>query len=440
LPSRGVCTRSSWLKSWFSRPSIVRLGVRGRHVAVVEPVLVVLLVVRGDRGHRPAVREPVVQRQAGPQRLAVDAVVAERLDLVDVVRELVGTLDLAAEVAARAVGRQRKTGAGLRADDPRQVAVQLLRRVLHQERGVALVAVLGVQHLRDRLEVLGGRPAQLRADVGALLRVDVALAVVLVDEVPAEPVDAAVELAGQHVRDQRQHDVAAALVVVVLTGRDVDATGEFVARLARDEVDRTRERAAPEQRRLRPLDDLDAFEIVELVARDVAGDEDAVDEEAGVGAAEDVRHAADRRPHGGARVAAAGASEALPEREAGGLVGEIRDALDAGLLDRGLRERGDRDRHVDEVFLALARGHDDLAECGFALQRRIGRAACRLCPRGRRYTGARGGHRGHQDCSLHEPPPKCPFLPARVSMAPLRGRVGRRVRRVHAGSPQCGHA
>src|SRR3546814_20777005 len=59
-----------------------------------------------------------------------------------------------------------------------------------------------------------------------------------------------------------------ALETVEATVGDIASSFERFRRLRSDEVDRAAGRVLPEQRTLRPLEDLDAFEIISLVERE----------------------------------------------------------------------------------------------------------------------------------------------------------------------------
>src|SRR3546814_19238355 len=62
-------------------------------------------------------------------------------------------------------------------------------------------------------------------------------------------------------------DVCSSDLVEATVG-DIASSFERFRRLRSDEVDRAAGRVLPEQRTLRPLEDLDAFEIISLVERE----------------------------------------------------------------------------------------------------------------------------------------------------------------------------
>src|SRR3546814_9597405 len=64
---------------------------------------------------------------------------------------------------------------------------------------------------------------------------------------------------------KRTADIGVALETVEATVGDIASSFERFRRLRSDEVDRAAGRVLPEQRTLRPLEDLDAFEIISLV-------------------------------------------------------------------------------------------------------------------------------------------------------------------------------
>src|SRR3546814_2305777 len=67
---------------------------------------------------------------------------------------------------------------------------------------------------------------------------------------------------------KRTADIGVALETVEATVGDIASSFERFRRLRSDEVDRAAGRVLPEQRTLRPLADLDAFEIIRLVERE----------------------------------------------------------------------------------------------------------------------------------------------------------------------------
>ncbi len=112
----------------------------------------------------------------------------------------------------------------------------------------------------------------------------------------AERVIAAVQHEEQPVVDDRPAEQQVGLVVLVLGGAHADPVFGRVRALLGDQVDGAGERAAAEQRRLRALDDLHAFDDVERESQDRVREQHAVHEDGRIALAEDVRHAADHRP------------------------------------------------------------------------------------------------------------------------------------------------
>jgi hypothetical protein len=140
------------------------------------------------------------------------------------------------------------------------------------------------------------------------------------------------------------------------------------AGLARRDDHRARDRVAAVERALRALQHLDLRDARELLVERVrVGLQHAVDHEreVGLGVAARVDAAdADLQVAGFGRLHL---RDARRERD------EVRRALDAGVPDVRRRERLDGDGHVRDALLALACGHDDLAE--LAVRRRLGRGS-----------------------------------------------------------------
>ena len=132
---------------------------------------------------------------------------------------------------------------------------------------------------------------------------------------------------------------------------------EFVDRLFRDDADRTDLGAASEERLLRPLENLDAVDIVKFHDRAARpAERDAVEEDgdtrifvcrAAVG-----RDASDRE----ARVI----GTLRRDLESGHEGREIVESLDPVDVEKLRAIGGDRDRHREDRFLALLRSDDDL--------------------------------------------------------------------------------
>lgn len=101
----------------------------------------------------------------------------------------------------------------------------------------------------------------------------------------------------EQVFDDRNVDAQTRPIIVVLGGGEVELRFELVMRTFGDEIDRASERGAAKIGRLRPLDDFDAFDVVEGDAGRLPGIVDAVDEDRSdvasrVAGRRDLRHAA----------------------------------------------------------------------------------------------------------------------------------------------------
>lgn len=159
---------------------------------------------------------------------------------------------------------------------------------------------------------------------------------------------------------------------------------EFVGGLGRHIVDRTAERIATVECRLRAFDDLDALEI-ELVEVDAltTGNVDAIKENCGVEFAKDIngRHAAN---HGCGQEVTDHVGKRQARREGCHIV----QVADAARLNGLGGECRDRQWHVDELFALLARRDHYFLESGTVI---------RLCP-GRRRGASCDDQRNGRRC------------------------------------------
>ena len=158
---------------------------------------------------------------------------------------------------------------------------------------------------------------------------------------------------------------------------------EIIAGLAGDDVDRAAQRILAIKRPLRPAQHLDPLDIEQRVVEiGGVGPIDAVDEEA---------HARLHRLHQRDADAAdrhEGASRTIAgDIEAGRQSSGFTDTVDILPCKGVAADRGHRDRHVQQRFLSLARGDDDI---GIAICRggwRALRLGCGGQGRGDRDTG-----------------------------------------------------
>ena len=82
--------------------------------------------------------------------------------------------------------------------------------------------------------------------------------------------------------------------MIILSDGYIHTCPQLIVRLACHKVDRTSKGLTAIKRGLRPADNFNSFEILQLIACDVAANENAVNKEAGIWCAKDVGHAADR--------------------------------------------------------------------------------------------------------------------------------------------------
>ena len=135
-----------------------------------------------------------------------------------------------------------------------------------------------------------------------------------------------------------------------------------------DQVDGAGEGRASEQRGLRALDHFDPLDDIERERQDRIVVEHAVNEDRGVGAAENLGLPADHRPAAAALHAVA---VQFLEREARRELADVHHVGQAPFADLGRRERADRERHVlDPLFLLARRHHDFLDFAGALLGKR----------------------------------------------------------------------
>ena len=278
-------------------------------------------------------------------------------------------------------------------------------------RSVAVARIVGRQ---IDIERRVGLPAQLRAHRLHILVLFVAAAQILRIAVVLARTGRQAEADGvRHRAAHRRRDVDPVIVAVAR----LEAPFERVAGLLGHIVDQAADDALAETERLRPLEHLDALEVIEVEQRAGAARQiDAVDEDAdrrvGAGALDVRTDAADEQ---------FGIDRALgAELEPRNAVGDFGEILDAGLFERGAAERLDRNRHVLQAFGALARGDDDLvARCGRGgLVRgrlRKGRARRREARHGREKRPAQISSGCH--CSL---PPQRPDPSSSLGKVPNR--------------------
>ena len=144
-------------------------------------------------------------------------------------------------------------------------------------------------------------------------------------------------------------------------------------------VDRARQGRTPVQRALRTFDDFHALQGGKGNRGHAFLDDDAVDEQAGVGPAENVRLAPDYR----AEVVAA---ESLGEIESRRAVGDVLQRHDSLVFQRLFGKRGHRKRNFAKILLDLSGCDYDF----FNLDLLLGLG-------GRRNPGHRGRHRRTQN-------------------------------------------
>jgi hypothetical protein len=145
--------------------------------------------------------------------------------------------------------------------------------------------------------------------------------------------------------------------------RQIFGDTELARRVLGNEVDGAADGVPPEQRALRPAQDLDLLQVgeVENLAAS-AGDIDAIDIEADAAvrlhrAGVVALDAAKRQPRGGAVAVHRGAAHYV---EVGHRAGEIGRVQDSGVRQGGRTERGHRHRDHLLIFAALLRRDDDL--------------------------------------------------------------------------------
>ena len=199
---------------------------------------------------------------------------------------------------------------------------------------------------------------------------------------------AAADTERQLLGNDRAFEAGRNVALAVVGRRDVEPSGVLGQRgRARDVVDGAAEGAATVGRRLRTLDDLDAFDVIVGNGLRAAEHEDAVQEQRAQlqrGAVRVDVHAAepDRRSEAAGDLPAL--LRVLHARRA------ARDILERGealLLDVGCGERGDRERCIKQALFGLSRGNRDF----FEDQRRPVRLAeCR--------RGTQDSHQGSAQC------------------------------------------
>ena len=324
------------------------------------------VAVAGIAGQRPRAQAPLGDDRTA-QHLAVasrEVAPAERI-LAVADHEVVATgrvADPTVGVArredpyARSAGRARcRVEPGRARGEPRLGEVRTDQRLCR-----LVVAVVGVFEACLDAEVVAGRPLAGERGAPAVAATDlVAGGDVAIDAVLV-PVGA-VEPEAQRVADrpaERGRQRLAAVVAEVAANRAF----RFLRGVLGDVLDRAREGAAPVERALRTLDDLDPRDVDQALRREqraardrdaLAADVDAVDQHRHVVATPRRRQAADRDARVGGAVAALEDQRGIQRRD-------VADAADVEPLEvRGLEGR-DAEGDVLQVLLALARGDDDL--------------------------------------------------------------------------------
>ena len=132
-----------------------------------------------------------------------------------------------------------------------------------------------------------------------------------------------------------------------------DLAGKLIAGFFQHVVDRAGQGGAAIQGALRPLHHFHPFQGGQGDAGMAFFDDDAFNEQAGIGAAKNVGLPSYHRTE---IISAEGLGKIEPRR----VVGDILQGSDTPFLQRRLGERADRQWHVLQVFLAFPCGNDDL--------------------------------------------------------------------------------
>jgi hypothetical protein len=198
-------------------------------------------------------------------------------------------------------------------------------------------------------------------------------------------------------RDHGAGDRHGAVVTLAVAGGDRGIDAPVLGRLPGDVVDRTHEGVAPVAGALRPLHHLDALDVAEAEAGEVAARQvDAVEEERHVLLEARTGDLVGATDHGRRGAAPAEIVEAEPGREPG----DVPHVLDVAARHVGGGERGDRQRDLLQRFLAASgRDHDFLQATGLRLVSGLGAA------QGRRGGGDGGEQDGGTRQTRHEGTP-----------------------------------
>ena len=232
----------------------------------------------------------------------------------------------------------------------------------------------GVLVVREIERVVGGEPvARLKAHRAAERGVILSGEILAQPGVILQPVALGAQAGQPHRSDfaergvERQH--RAPRVVIAIADRALGV--EFAElRLVRDDVDRAAGRVATVECSLRPAQHLDPLEIFGFEpAADGGADVDPIDVERDrriLGQRHVVlADAADEQPDG------VGTAVEIVDEQVGNLSDEVANLGDLVVLELLLAERGDRDRHVDQLLLALLRGDDDVDAAGLVFLWRV---------------------------------------------------------------------
>ena len=350
----------------------------GTTVEIVERTILVL-VRRGDRRERDAVRELVVDPEADLIGLAGETVVIQGRG---VQQEGPGRAVVQAQQHVCRDRRVQRDLAGVResrlAADPvvgavdRRAAARAAAPAVERIRGVAgsigeprrrAILVFPVVQAKLGGETFGGRRIERRLDIARLALAELLAEPARVAVLAVGVVLARVDAEAQLVSEDRPFDRSAEVRGAEAGGLGLQLALPLAAGIARDDVDCAGESGAAEVGALRALHDLDPLDVREAPHLG-AQHRGAVDEHRGALLGLHVRvelHAADQQPAVVARVRPDGRTAV---EEAGREVHHLVQFTDAFVLDGFRGQHRDGQRHVDQGLLALPRRDRDFLEYG----------------------------------------------------------------------------
>ena len=329
------------------RPEVVReLERADRFVGSVDRVVLGKGLVQIARHRRAGVDVRTGVDQCGRQREAGESAVGRAI--AEIEQQRTPFAEDAAERAAHVAGLERES--------VRQAAERaeriVMAHLLGDARAVRVFLVV-IDHQRH-VGTVARREAQSTARGPLVAAVDVVAGCEIVGVTVALEADAG-EARGDRLAERDVHH-ALHFDRAVVAGFELDVARELLLRPARDDVDCAAGRVAPVQRALRPAQYLHALHV------EVLGlEQPRILDRHRVEVRLDARVAAGRdRGHADAADLEIGAGEVgLRVRDVRHVQLQVGRLVDLPPLERLAAERGDRDRHVDQVFLAPLRGDDD---------------------------------------------------------------------------------